>query len=854
MTATSGVWAMQIEQALYGEYRGGHSLLASSGDDQVSAGLVQRLDLPDTAPPGVEWSPFLRGFPYRDRYVLSRTFHDTGASRSGMVLSHALIAPLDEVGETPDLRSLLKLLATSDRQRPGAKTVQLVRTGTRLPHAADLIDAADALGAKGRLPVVRLGNIGFDDLVVALWSHLLPEMRRGFAFRLSFGPLDLIETPVPALVCTPQAMAARWSDYPVLRSGPWREPVSLGAAVLSGHGKATPLLGFMREMGVKPATFPDLRLAEQAYLLDIGDPTLERRVGALRLIGKLSPDPDAGKGGKDALVRRLCDLLPTARTGDILRLRNLQLSAFPSPDRVWKALETWVAENTYPQAQDGDMLSVLDDTTSGTNAVEEWRTAVLEGFAIATRSPKSPFPRAFWRWSEIRSDIVVAVFRHVPAEAGVEERLAAVTPRSLNEAAAEAFMTPALSRGWLRLHGALLSASCSPSDAARRQVAVDTDPLFVEGLRSALRHAQPAEVVECALEIEDPRMPQLAGEAVAKDPGLLAAVDLTAIEAQAVWREALAIDCESWRGPADPAATFHSILDRLLDDGEADPSLIERLSESPVADLEEYPRRPEVWSRIGKVALDNLLAATASGWLRRAESGGAPLVPEHDLQTAILADDELERALDALSPNRVGTAIRIVVALDRYDEQRFLRLIEKSMAHTTSLATPDAESIGRLVQERRWKDVAADLVVQYKSGRRNLEPALRACYDVIDVWERIFLPFTRVSESEKWEAFQGLAAELYPGGPDDQELWERAGGDDADLSSSGDGRTRWRKAVRNVRNGKGPTPSALLTAMKEDFPNNERIPHLAGDRTFDGGAQDCPRGEKRNMLRDKRRG
>ena len=844
---------MQIEQALYGEYRGGHSLLASSGDGAVPTGIVQRLDLPDTAPPGVEWSPFLRGFPYRDRYVLSRTFHDTGASRSGMVFSHALIAPLDEIGETPDLGPLLKLLATSDRQRPGATTVQLVRTETRCPHAADLIDTAEALGAKGKLPVVRLGNIGFDDLVVALWAHLLPEIRRGFAFRLSFDPRDLIETPVPALVCTPHAMAARWSDYPVLRSDASREPVSLAAAVLSGHGKAAPLLDFMREMGVKPVTFPDLRLVEQAYLLDTGERTLERRVGALRLIGKLSPDPDAGEGGKDVLVRRLCELLPTARTGDILRLRNLQLSAFPSPSRVWKALETWVVENTYPRDQDGDMLSVLDDATSGTNAVEEWRTAVLEGLAVATRSPKSPFPKAFWRWLPIRPEIVAAVFRHVPSEAGVEERLAAATPRNLDEAAAEALVTPALSRGWLRLHGALLSASCSPSDAARRQVAVDTDPSFVEGLRSALRPAKPAEVVECALEIEDPRMPPLAGEAVAKDPGLLAAVDLTAIEAQAIWREALAIDCESWRGPADPAATLHSILDRLLDGGEADPLLIERLSETPIADLGVYPRRPEIWSRIGIVALDNLLAATASGWLRRAKSNGVPFVPEDGLQTAILESGEIERTLDALIPNRIGTAIRIVAALDRYDEQRFLRLIENSMARTTSLAIPDAEGIGRLVQERRWEDVAAELAAQCKGGRRDLKPALRACYDMLEVWDRITLRLTRVSESEKWDAFEALAAELYPGGPDDQGLWERAGGDDADLSSGGDGRTRWRIAVRNIRNGKGSTPSALLAAMMEDFPRNERILHLAGDRVFGGGAPDGPRGKKRNRLRGKMR-
>ena len=845
---------MRIEQALYGERHGGHSLLASSRDDEVSAGIVQRLDLPDTAPPGAEWSPFLRGFPYQDRYVLARTFHDTGASRGGMVFSHALIAPLDEIAETPDLGSVLKLLATSDRQRPAAATIELLRTETRLPHADDLMDAADALGTAAKLTVVRLGHVGFDDLVAALWAHLFPEIRRGFAFRLSFGPCDLVDSPVPALVCTPRGMAARWSDYPVIRSGASREPGSLAAAILSGHGKATPLLRFLREMGAKPATFRDLCLVEQAYLLDIGEPTLERRAGALRRIEKLSPSSNTGEGGKDVRVRRLSELVSAARAEEVLLLRNLRLSAFPSPGRVWKALETWVAENCYPQDQDTHMLLVLDDATSGTNAVEEWRMAILQGLAAATHSRKSSFPKAFWRWLQIRPDVVAAVFRHIPAEAVVEERLAAATPRDLDKAAAETLGAPVLSRGWLRLHGAVLSASCSPSDAALRQVEVDTDPSFVEGLRSALRHAKPAEFVECALEIDDPRMPQLAGKAVAKDPGLLAEVDFTVFKAQAIWREALAIDRECWRGPVDPATTFHSILDRLLDGGEADPSLIERLSETPVADLGAYPHRLAIWSRLGGLALDNIVAATASGWLRRAESGRVPFVPEHDLQVAIIANDEIEPRLDALVPNHVGTALRIVTALDRYDEQRFLRLIETSMSRTTSLAIPDTEGIGRLVLERRWENVAGALVARYRRGRRDLKPALRACCDMLDFWDRFFLGLTPVSEWEKWNVFEKLAVELYPGGPDDDGLWERAGGKDADLSSRGSGRTRWQEAMRNVRNGRGPKASALLAAMMVDFPNNEQIPHLAGDRVFGGGIPNSPRVKRRRRTGGGRHG
>ena len=85
-----------------------------------------------------------------------------------------------------------------------------------------------------------------------------------------------------------------------------------------------------------------------------------------------------------------------------------------------------------------------------------------------------------------------------------------------------------------------------------------------------------------------------------KQTRLLAEVDLTAIKAQAILREALTIDAESWQGLADPEAALRSVLDILLDGDETDTLLIERLSDSPLGDLGTYPRRPRIWSRVGK--------------------------------------------------------------------------------------------------------------------------------------------------------------------------------------------------------------------------------------------------------------
>ena len=154
---------MKIEQALYGEARGGHALLAESGDLRTATELTSRLDLPDTAPPGVEWSPFFSGFSYGDEYVFAMTTLDAAAPRAGMVLSHALIAPLDKIVAVRNLRPLLALfrLALDRSSRIDAAEIELDE-GSPSPQAADLAGAADALSIRGQGPVVRLGHIGFD--------------------------------------------------------------------------------------------------------------------------------------------------------------------------------------------------------------------------------------------------------------------------------------------------------------------------------------------------------------------------------------------------------------------------------------------------------------------------------------------------------------------------------------------------------------------------------------------------------------------------------------------------------------------------------------------------------------------
>ena len=825
---------MRIEQALYGEVRGGHSLRAASGTEDLAGELTSRLDLPDTAPLGVNWFSFYSGFPHKDRYIFARTTSDSGASRAGMVLSHALIAPLDELVVVDDLRSLVDLFDRWDNQQLTDLAVLDVTPaqGTIPPATADLADTTAVLALRGSGPVVRLGLEGFDELVVALWARLWPSIRRGFAFRLSFGPGDLVETPSPALVCTPASLAPRWSGFRVVGAIPTQGTESLATSLLRGESGGQALRQFAKDIGASLATFPDVQLLERAYVFRTKAPkTVEPLIAAVRLVERLSPDPSTGPDGKHLLIADLGDQLSVAKARDVLLLRNLDLGAFGDSARVWRTLEHWMSQNRFSSAEDADMLAVLESALSADEAVDGWRKALLAGLEVAPA--RKEFAEAYWRWAVERPDLIHAVSHQVAATPGIEDVLRRDAPRRLTTAAAITLAETSQSLGWMSLHGIALSAAFSPRIAVERQLAVDHSPSHFEGVRNALRNAAPADILACALALDEPRIVAMAAEAVAADPHLLRNVSMNGLAAQRIWTLALDANPDAWKAPEDPRAVFAGILDRILAGETTHNELIEALARSPVADISEYQRRAEVWSRVTRTARRGLLAATAAGWIRRAVQGVIPFAPDTDLVATILDGDALDKALAELIPTQIQTAVEVVATLESFEQERFLRWLRTLVTRRVRLSETDAAAIGRMILTRRWRRAADDLAHAARS-QSELVPAVRVCAELLGFWTRLRLGVSTVSLNEKWEFFEEVATELYPNGPDHEALWSRAGGDNAHLHHSGTGRSRWHHALTEVRRGGGVRVEQLMRKMREDYPHNEKLRYLADDHEFGG--------------------
>ena len=810
---------MKVHQAYYGEIRGGHGLLGTSGFEALARQIAPRLDLPDTAPTGVEWSPVVSGFPFQDCYVLAQMSLDTTAARAGMVFSHAFILSLEEICVAKDLSGLLELLIASKAQASSLNAMEFHDPGRNSSTSAELANLAETLMLPGKGPAVRLGTAGFGELIAALWSHLWPSVRRTFAFRLSFGPSDLVEDPLPGVVCSPANLVSRWAGYKIVASRPETQK-SLAVALLTGLSEGQQLLEFSKGIGSSLDSISQLSLLEHAYSRSEAHPeTIEDAIAVLRAVEALSPQPQVGAAAKRVFLSRLVSLIPAASPKQILLLRNLKLTAVGDSQPVWQAVERWSAENPYHEVNDLDSLAVIRDAADESVAVANWRSAILGGFQESTANPNSQFPHAFWRWAQMDALIVRWIFRHTADNTTVEIGIVNAAPTVINGHTAKEIVHQAAAHSWFRLHAVAIASIYEPIEAVREQLAVDRDADDDSGIRILTKRLTAEETLAIALEVDEPRLTSIAAEIAAKKPSILADCNFSTTVAQQIWAQALAKSTNAWNGPKDPTAAFGTVLDSLLEGRPVDGDLIYQISRTPLADVSGYGRRLRLWAQIPERAREGILTASAKGWVQRAASGLENTTPEPELQRVVLLLPETDGMLLSLIHHDLQSAIHIVSLLDDFDESRFIHLLRA----TRTVSVSDAVTIGRVILDRRWKRAAHDLADMVRQGRADLKQAIVGCESLLDLWTRLRLSLVQLSSREIWQVAEDLLVELYPSGPDAWGLWERAGGKNGDLLHQGTGRSRWRDALTLIGRGQGVRLESVLEQAKADYPNNDKL-------------------------------
>lgn len=84
-------------------------------------------------------------------------------------------------------------------------------------------------------------------------------------------------------------------------------------------------------------------------------------------------------------------------------------------------------------------------------------------------------------------------------------------------------------------------------------------------------------------------------------------------------------------------------------------------------------------------------------------------------------------------------------------------------------------------------------------------------------------------DENPWSVLEQVLVELYPFGPQDQEVWSRAGGDLSRLQFHSTGQAAWHAALRTLKQGGGGRRinfGSLLRKAQEDYPKQSQLAML----------------------------
>lgn len=343
-----------IHQLVHG-YEHGHSLLAAStelGRDDLD--LVGRLsDLSGALGPELKISSYLSLYPLPSRrfFALARTWPDESAPRSGCVITHTILVPIETWAGDEYPNRFANALCIPSRETLTDYTVPL----RSLPEGPRKVTASEPFGdsfvqryfGEGLAPIVWFGALDPESAAWCVIKALWPSLRVRFACcTLALQPRMLGDRPFD-LVFAPPTVFSRFGEFArdhvvdgrapsnVAATEPWFR--SWSSCVFEGNPTETCKRVHVLSSDLEPHP---TAIRSVLFFLDLRQRAAESptaALGALDLLETLAPEPLRAQEEKCALANlaiRSIKAVPRQRHGNFCTSFAGGFKDVPSP-RDW---------------------------------------------------------------------------------------------------------------------------------------------------------------------------------------------------------------------------------------------------------------------------------------------------------------------------------------------------------------------------------------------------------------------------------------------------------------------------------------------------------------------------------------
>lgn len=819
---------IDIHQSFWGEVNHGHGLIATSlKDDALNQELSSFSDRPGSTY-GQSIQPYFSGKKIGNYFVFTKSYPDDTVSRTGMVFTHALIFNIDDISCIENIDFIFSLFSDRMPKKPALnENIEPIEkeiyshSDSKTSHPQYLQTVVQLL-TNGKLPIIFTGNTSnFISLITQIWkgvSHF-SAMRENFIFQIAFTPNDIQQNKNLSFIFVPDNFIDKWTAYPIVddKVDSYVQIENEAERLLLGDLVSNDFYTFIQNLDIQPESLKTISICYRAYNLysKLNTCNVSEALQLVRSLANLSPKNNANRIKSESL-ERLCSLLPDASIEEIKGLRNIDFSSFEGGNtKIAKSIEQFL-DKRVQDAKHNELSPFILDVFEAKENVIWWHQVIIQKISQLLKGLSAT---VIWDLISVKNRLLAYFEPNINASLEKETQFLSSYPQGLNIEIVETVKAFARSRKWYRLFAKMNLQASTPQKALLEQISLEKDVDLnneYSGLDIILNEFTDNDFIEFAVKNDIAKLNHIAAEKCMKNPNLLSKLDVQIATWRKIWAYSLEKTNNLSLGIFNIQSVIFAIYDLLIQNDSIEDLIIEKIIKSEYANIKDYPDRKNLWNKIPLKYQSEFVSKTVDAMMDSILLGNDEDV-EPMIVNEILSDSYL---IKTCNQNPLKSILLIYDKFSDLNEKYLLSGIKK---HVGILEKSDSNKLGILVREKSW-GASAEAIFDKAKNNSSFLTALNQCSYLISKWKRFWYSHLfneTFSENDYYDSLCQLAVELYERGPEENDIWKKAGGDVSILTNTANRKEQWYAAIQYLRKGGGGkeiSAYSLLEEMKKDNP------------------------------------
>lgn len=836
-----------IHQALCGENEddksSGFSLLKTTLEDKTLAKkILPKTNLADLPSSGIGWVPAIRGFLVDQHFLIIKTYPDNSPKvRTGRLFSHVLIINKDDISRVNDISTLFAQFGEKINKDLTISPIQYY-SDNYLQSNYTSREKKVAQGVIGdKKNIIWVGQLGFEDMICKIWRGLDIDTRCKLNFGIQFNPSQ-VSIDNFNILATPENIAIQWknkTDFYLIEPQEPDTILSLATKSILGDDEAKvqfenfsnkievffPSIEHLKTWEWCIKTTESIEKGEECKFADI--------IQLLLLICVYSKDKNKGDIFKQKTLTILTDLLKrTSDISEILSLNDVDFSAIKNANSILQqVLKEWCDRHLLDEMfnQNNPCISIVSKLSDTKYTSVWWRESIKESLTNGFSHWQKKHAKICWLWLNDNSHTFDFLSPFLSEEnRQIENDLIDTFPHPCIIASNVLLdiASFAAKKKWYKLHAIIICEQHKEVHIIlNQQLFVDKEENSMGGFEYIASYFRPLDFIEETVHLNDERLWTISGRMLS-GTNFVERLNISCYGWHKIICKALEQETKIEDLFQYPEFFTYNTLDTLLQGNEVPDEIWPLIIKNKLADIYYYEQREKAWDILPETIKKDFLLATAFTYMKSDDSDaniekellvyldGATFLQEYFCQNR----QNLSAILRSLGKVNITNQTLLANFIYGYNEQ---------------LSQMESASLGKIIYRKRWTK-CADGIYDKAIYNYSYRPALQECYLLLERWKKFniflfgYISSISISEDEWWTGLLVVACKLFPKGPNDDDLWEKADGKASDLHHNTTGEDAWRKALAKLRKGgcKNISVSKLLNTMKDRYYINEELNSL----------------------------